>query len=1127
MMKTGRILAMLACLLSGRHLLAATTLSVDASSALNSFVPYDLFGANCVSWADPRPLSGQIQAAGNLIERFPGGSWADAYHWNGTGAYAANGTWVPSSTTASMGSFVQSISFTAANIIDNSLSTVWMSSTDTDFPNNQWVTLSLNTQQSVDSVQVTWGTASNASFPYATQFTVQYWNPSNSQQWLVYSAPTNGWVNTTAANWSGNGGSQTVTFTAVTTGFLRVLMTQSSAGAGGAYSVAELHPFSGGTAAPLSSWDPVNGSSMNPAGLGGGWIDYSFDQFMAMLNAMTPKGQPLITVNMGTGTPQEAAAWVYYANLVKGYGIKYWELGNEMGGDWEAGGPLNASDYARHFIEFEQAMKAVDPTITCIGGAGSGYASNSELYDGNGYIKGFINRLAADSGGNKAGLAEGIVIHDYPGQGSTPAQKLAGLATEMPSMASSLTTQLASHPQASTVPIWITEFNSWCSNDANDITVRLDNALFLGEYLGEFIKQFGSRGFTQLWAAINGGSASTAVNGGDLGYLDSSGAPRADYWAMQMLAADWSSLGDTQTHHLVSSTSSQSLLKSYADLRPDGSLALLVDNTDPANGYACTVSLSGFLPAAQANAWSLSSANYVWETTSTPYHASTNTGPSYLTVTGVSSSFSYTFPAYSLTVLQFHAGGTPTPSPTATPFAGSPTLSRTPSPTFTPTASATPICGTLIDDFESLNDNGTWSGSLATRSIVPLGTAPSGAVTSGSNCMMVNLTSGAAYNNDFLRITNFTPTVLSGYTQLKLDIFVTAGMVDSGYNQLLLVADCAACANGSGTGIWYQAISADAPTLASGEQTLTYNISYAAGGLPLTATVSSLDFILNQGAAHTGALYVDDMRLIGSCSASSPTPSPMGTMSRTATPTPTRTGTPSPTGSPTSSASPSSTPSPTGTMSRTATPSATATQTSVPSTFTSTPTASPTFTNVPPGSTLTDTLTISPTASATPSCTGTGTATRTASPTSTATASPTATFSNTAGPSFTATSTLSPGPSSTSTGTRTPTPTASPSSTASLGGLRLLKVVPVPNPQHGPLLRLYVDVQGRADSFKLRLYSQALTEVASFTASGGSGWVPVQGHVPSLPAGTYFVVVQGLSQGRGSTAKAITLLWLP
>jgi len=40
--------------------------------------------------------------------------------------------------------------------------------------------------------------------------------------------------------------------------------------------------------------------------------------------------------------------------------------------------------------------------------------------------------------------------------------------------------------------------------------------------------------------------------------------------------------------------------------------------------------------------------------------------------------------------------------------------------------------------------------------------------------------------------------------------------------------------------------------------------------------------------------------------------------------------------------------------------------------------------------------------------------------------------------------------------------------------LRILKVVPVPNPQHGPDLRLYVQVLGRASSFKVRLYSQAL-----------------------------------------------------
>jgi len=94
-------------------------------------------------------------------------------------------------------------------------------------------------------------------------------------------------------------------------------------------------------------------------------------------------------------------------------------------------------------------------------------------------------------------------------------------------------------------------------------------------------------------------------------------------------------------------------------------------------------------------------------------------------------------------------------------------------------------------------------------------------------------------------------------------------------------------------------------------------------------------------------------------------------------------------------------------------------------------------------------------------------------------------------------------------------------------GLRILKVLPVPNPQHGPDLQLYVQVQGRADSFKVRLYSPALNEVASFTAGGGTGWVPVQGHVPGLPAGAYFVVVRGIRGGQAATGKAATLLWLP
>lgn len=59
---------------------------------------------------------------------------------------------------------------------------------------------------------------------------------------------------------------------------------------------------------------------------------------------------------------ETAREWVRYANISRGYGIKYWEIGNET---WQPhyNGSATASNYARDLIEFSRVMKAVDPTI--------------------------------------------------------------------------------------------------------------------------------------------------------------------------------------------------------------------------------------------------------------------------------------------------------------------------------------------------------------------------------------------------------------------------------------------------------------------------------------------------------------------------------------------------------------------------------------------------------------------------------------------------------------------------------------------------------------------------------------------------------------------------------------------
>ena len=77
-----------------------------------------------------------------------------------------------------------------------------------------------------------------------------------------------------------------------------------------------------------------------------------FSQFMSVIRQAG--AQAMVTVDYGTGDtigqrdgsgetgPQIAAVWVRYANVEHHYGIRYWEIGNELygtvtyGADWEA-----------------------------------------------------------------------------------------------------------------------------------------------------------------------------------------------------------------------------------------------------------------------------------------------------------------------------------------------------------------------------------------------------------------------------------------------------------------------------------------------------------------------------------------------------------------------------------------------------------------------------------------------------------------------------------------------------------------------------------------------------------------------------------------------------------------------
>jgi alpha-N-arabinofuranosidase len=90
--------------------------------------------------------------------------------------------------------------------------------------------------------------------------------------------------------------------------------------------------------------------------------------------------EPMLGVNLGTGTIEEAGAFVEYCNAPGGtfYGdlrvshgyptphaVEYWCLGNEMDGPWQIG-HLEADEYARKAREAAKIMRWHDPSLKLI-----------------------------------------------------------------------------------------------------------------------------------------------------------------------------------------------------------------------------------------------------------------------------------------------------------------------------------------------------------------------------------------------------------------------------------------------------------------------------------------------------------------------------------------------------------------------------------------------------------------------------------------------------------------------------------------------------------------------------------------------------------------------------------------
>lgn len=138
--------------------------------------------------------------------------------------------------------------------------------------------------------------------------------------------------------------------------------------------------YPGGNFVSGYNWlDGIGPKANRPAVLDKAWNSvnsnqFGTDEFLAWCRLAGT--QPLLGLNLGTGTPEQAAALVEYCNVDKGtrwsdlrrkngiadpYKIQNWCLGNEMDGPWQIG-HMTATEYGLKAQDAARQMRYADPS---------------------------------------------------------------------------------------------------------------------------------------------------------------------------------------------------------------------------------------------------------------------------------------------------------------------------------------------------------------------------------------------------------------------------------------------------------------------------------------------------------------------------------------------------------------------------------------------------------------------------------------------------------------------------------------------------------------------------------------------------------------------------------------------
>ncbi len=386
----------------------------------------------------------------------------------------------------------------------------------------------------------------------------------------------------------------------------------------------------------------------------------SFNNYLHI--ATNAGAQAMITVNYGSGTPSEAAAWVGSANVTNHLKLQHWEVGNECYGTWETDTNANAHDpytYAVRAAQYFSQMKAADATIKIGVPVVPGEDNNA-----NGYTShpAYNARTGTSHNGwtpvvlatlKSLGVTPDFLVHHvYPEYQSDNDQTLLQAATNWAGDAANLRQQITDYVGAAgtNIELLCTENNADAGNQGRQST-SIVNALYLADSLAQLMKtEF--NGFI-WWDLRNGtdtnGDFNSALYGwrtnGDLGIIGGANTRYPTFYGFKLMQY-FAQPGDT----VLNAASDYLLLSSYAARKADGALALLVINKNSVATLNAQLSLTNFFPWSAATVRAFGIAQDEATRTNGPAAAQDIATNNF---TGASTNFTATFPAYSLTLFTF------------------------------------------------------------------------------------------------------------------------------------------------------------------------------------------------------------------------------------------------------------------------------------------------------------------------------------------------------------------------------------------------------------------------------------------------------------------------------------------